>query len=86
MGGVCFFVVGGVLVVLFLVIIFFFLWILLRLLKGIYVIFDVRPFIVYLYSFLVLIIFFGGIILKYQFSSSTVYYLINAIKQYKLMI
>jgi len=77
---------GNFISLILLVIIFFFLWILLRLLKGIYVIFDVRPFIVYLYSFLVLIIFFGGIILKYQFSSSTVYYLINAIKQYKLMI
>jgi hypothetical protein len=56
------------------------------LLKGIYVIFDVRPFLVYLYSFLILIIFFGGIILKYQLSSSTLYYILNVLKQYKSMI
>jgi beta-galactosidase len=69
-----------------LVLIFFFLWIIQRLLKGIYVIFDVRPFLVYLYSFLILIIFFGGIILKYQLSSSTLYYILNVLKQYKSMI
>jgi beta-galactosidase len=77
---------GSFISLILLVLVFFFLWIFLRLLKGIYVIFDVRPFMVYLYSFLVLIIFFGGIILKYQLSSSTLYYIINAVKQYKSMI
>jgi len=77
---------GSFISLILLVLVFFFLWILLRLIKGIYVIFDLRPFMVYLYSFLVLIIFFGGIILKYQLSSSTLYYIINAVKQYKSMI
>jgi len=77
---------GSFVSLILVVLLIFFLWIFLRLLKGIYVIFDVRPFFIYLYSFLVLIIFFGGIILKYQLSSSTIYYIINAVKQYKSMI
>ncbi len=71
-------------VLVFLV--FFFFWMLQRLLKGVYVIFDVRPFIVYLYSLAVIILAAGGIILKYQLTSSTLYYISNAIKQYHSMI
>jgi len=66
--------------------ILFMLWILQRILKGIYVIFDVRPMKVYIYSFLVIIIVAGGVLLKYQLTSSTLYHINNAFKQYKSMI
>jgi len=77
---------GSFISLILFVLFFFFLWIFLRLLKGIYVIFDVRPSTVYIYCFLVIIFFFCGLILKYQLSSSTIYYIINAVKQYKSMI
>jgi len=64
----------------------FMLWILQRILKGIYVIFDVRPLKVYLYCFLVIILVVGGVLLKYQLTDSTFYYINNAFKQYNSMI
>jgi len=73
-----------VIVIIFLIL--FMLWILQRILKGIYVIFDARPMKVYIYSFLTIIIVVGGILLKYQLSSSTLYYINNAFKQYNSMI
>ncbi len=63
----------------------FILWILQRVLKGVYVIFDVRPFTVYLYSLLIIFLVLGGIILYYQFSNSAIYFIINAFKQASLM-
>ncbi len=74
----------SVLVIIFLIL--FILWILQRILKGIYVIFDVPVFKVYIYSLLTIIIVVGGILLKYQLSSSTLYYINNAVKQYNSMI
>ncbi len=72
--------------VIFILIAIYFLWIFQRLLKGIYVIFDVSPGSVYFYSLLVIVIILGGMILKFQLSHSTLYYINNAIKQYKSMI
>lgn len=66
--------------------ILYFLWILQRIFKGIYVVFDVRPLMVYLYSFAVIVLVVGGILLKYQLTSSTYYYIVNSIKQYNSMI
>lgn len=63
----------------------FLLWILQRVLKGIYVIFDVRPFVVYFYSLLIIFLFIGGIILYYQFSNSAIYFILNAFKQASLI-
>jgi beta-galactosidase len=74
----------SVIVIIFLIL--FMLWILQRILKGIYVIFDVRPMKVYIYSFLVIILVVGVILLKYQLTSSTLYYINNAFKQYNSMI
>ena len=62
------------------------LWILQRIFKGIYVVFDVRPLMVYLYSLAVIALIVGGVLLKYQISSSTYYYIVNSIKQYNSMI
>ncbi|MCX6168781.1 MAG: hypothetical protein NTX65_05555 [Ignavibacteriales bacterium] len=72
--------------VIFIFLILYFLWILQRIFKGIYVVFDVRPLMVYLYSLAVIVLFVGGILLKYQLTSSTYYYIVNSIKQYNSMI
>lgn len=72
--------------IIFVLLIIYFLWILQRLLKGIYVIFDVRSSSVYFYFLIVVAVILGGTILKYQISHSTLYYISNAIKQYKSMI
>jgi len=77
---------GNFSIVVIIFLILFMLWILQRMLKGIYVIFDVRPMKVYLYSFLVIILVVGGILLKYQLTSSTFYYISNSFKQYNSMI
>lgn len=61
-------------------------WLFLRLLKGIYIIFDVSPFYVYLYSFTVILFFVGAFLLKYQITHSIIYYLGNAFKQYNSLI
>lgn len=63
----------------------FLFWILQRILKGIYVIFDVRPFTVYFYSILFIFLLIGGIVLYYQFSNSAIYFIINAFKQSALI-
>jgi len=79
-------VVGSFNTLLIITFIIYFFWILQRLQKAIYVIFDVRPAKVYFYSFLIIVLMAGGIILKYQLTNSTIYYISNAIKQYRAMI
>lgn len=63
----------------------FALWLFQRLLKGVYVIFDVSSLKVYLYGFLSLIVIVGGFLLYQQYANSSIYYIINAYKQYQLM-
>jgi len=63
----------------------FALWLVQRILKGIYVIFDVRAAQVYLYSFIFILFTLGGLLLYYQLSESTFYYIINAYKLFALM-
>ncbi|NJD23121.1 MAG: hypothetical protein FIA82_10715 [Melioribacter sp.] len=77
---------GNFSIVVIIFLILFMLWILQRLLKGIYVIFDVRPMKVYIYSFFIIILVAGGVLLKYQLTSSTFYYITNSFKQYNSMI
>lgn len=60
------------------------LWILQRVIKGIYVIFDVRASKVYFYSILVLLFVTGSILLYFQMSESTVDYIINAYNHFSL--
>jgi beta-galactosidase len=69
---------------IFLGLLVFTLWILYRLMKGIYVIFDVNPGGVYFYSFVFLLIVTGGIIFYYEIQSSVISYLSLTIKQYNL--
>ncbi len=61
------------------------LWVLQRLIKGIYVIFDLHPTKVYLYSLLLIFFTLGGILLYFHITESSVYYIINALKQYHFM-
>lgn len=61
------------------------LWLIQRLLKGVYVIFDIRGIIVYLTTFLFFIMTIGGMIIYFQITESTVFYIINSIKQYQLL-
>ena len=61
------------------------IWLLQRMIKGIYVIFDVRPVSVYLYGFIFSLVVFGGILLIYQLTNSTVYHIIRAFAEYKFL-
>ncbi|MCK5087489.1 MAG: hypothetical protein KAQ90_08210 [Melioribacteraceae bacterium] len=63
----------------------YFIWILQRIIKGVYVIFDVGKGIVYFYSFLFGFFIIGGSLLYFQLTRSTIYYIINSIKQFQLM-
>lgn len=63
----------------------FVIWLVQRLLKGIYVIFDVRASSVYLTTFLFLLLTIGGTYLYFHLTEETTFYLINAWKQYSVM-
>lgn len=63
----------------------FSLWLFQRLLKGLYVIFDVPGVKVYFYGILCLLIVVGTFVLYQQYFNSAIYYAINAYKQYQLM-
>jgi len=56
-------------------IILFFVWTIHRLLKGVYVIFDINPGKVYFYSILTFLVIFGGFLLYYQLKYSLFYFL-----------
>ncbi len=70
---------------LYTAIIIFNIWLVQRLLKGIYVIFDVRPFQVYFYGFIFTILVIGAIILYFQLSEYSLFYILNAVKQYQFL-
>ncbi|MGD8777988.1 MAG: hypothetical protein PVH88_03385 [Ignavibacteria bacterium] len=63
----------------------YFFWMTQRLLKGIYIIFDVPSFKVYFYSLLLFVFIVGGTLLYFHLSESTIYYLINSYKQFLLI-
>lgn len=60
-------------------------WLIQRLLKGIFVIFDTRPSVVYLMSSVITITVIAVILFYFQFKDSAIYYIINAVKQYKFI-
>ncbi len=62
-----------------------FLWILYRLMKGIYVIFDASPGSVYFYCTLFLIVLFGGILFYFEVENSAVQYLLFTLKQVNIL-
>ena len=63
----------------------FAVWTFYRLMKGIYVIFDVNPGGVYFYSILIVLLVLGGLVLYYQIHSSFIDYLQLTFKQYKIL-
>ena len=65
-------------------IIVFKVWILYRLIKGIYVIFDVNAGSVYFYSILIILLILGGLLFYFQINDMVIYYVQTAIKQINL--
>ncbi|NLT49866.1 MAG: hypothetical protein GXX85_02985 [Ignavibacteria bacterium] len=63
----------------------FFLWIFQRLIKGIYVILDIHPAKAYFFSIVFIFLSWGFVILYFQMSEASIYYVINAFKQFALM-
>ncbi len=61
----------------------FVLWSFYRLIKGIYVIFDVTPGTVYFYSILLVLAIVGGFILYYEITNSVIDYMKLVFTQYK---
>ncbi len=70
---------------IYIFLLLYLIWILGRVLKGVYVIFDVNKGSVYFYSILLALIIFSGTLIYFQFTNSTVYYIINAFRQFQLM-
>ncbi len=64
----------------------YFTWILQRLIKGVYVIFDVSRGTVYFFGIMLVIFLFGGVLLYFQLAHSTLYYIMLAVKQHLLLI
>lgn len=60
---------------IFLGLLIFVLWSFYRLIKGIYVIFDVNPGTVYFYSILLVLLIIGGFVIYYQITNSVVDYM-----------
>ncbi len=67
---------------IYLGLILFVLWSFYRLIKGIYVIFDVNPGAVYFYSVLLVIGIIGGFIIYYQITNSVIDYIKLVISQF----
>ena len=68
----------------YVALIIFAVWVFYRLMKGIYVIFDVASGSVYLYSIIIVIFILTSAVLYYEFKNSLVDYLLLTIKQYKI--
>lgn len=70
---------------LFIALVIFTVWIFYRLMKGIYVIFDINPAPVYFYSLCFIAVIAGAVLLYTHITESSVYYLMNAFSMYKIM-
>ena len=69
---------------IFLILILFNIWIFYRLMKGIYVIFDVNAGSVYLYSILFILVLVSGIFIYFELNNSVFEYLQLTFNQYNL--
>ncbi len=67
------------------IIIIFIIWNIQRFLKGIYVIFDVRPFFVYLFSFSMFFLITFILVIYFQYFANTIDYISLALKQFSLI-
>ncbi len=61
------------------------IWIVQRIIKGVYVIFDTSRTAVYFYSSLLLLVIFGSVLLVFQLTDSSILYIITAIRQFQLI-
>ncbi len=62
----------------------FAVWIFNRLMKGIYVIFDINPGRVYFYSIVIVLVLISGVVLYYEIKNSFIDYLLLTFKQYNI--
>ncbi len=69
---------------IFIVLVLFTVWIFYRLMKGIYVIFDVNAGSVYLYSILFMLVIISSVFIYYEFKNSVFEYLQLTFNQYNL--
>jgi hypothetical protein len=60
-------------------------WVVYRLLKGIYVIFDSSPGSVYFYSSLLFLFFIGGILVYFEVKNFAIQYILFTLKQYSII-
>jgi beta-galactosidase len=67
---------------IYILLVIFCLWAFYRLMKGIYVIFDVNPSSVYFYSIILVLGIIGVIVIYYELKNSFVDYLLLTLKQY----
>jgi hypothetical protein len=74
--------VANLFVYIFLLI--FAVWIFYRLMKGIYVIFDVTAGSVYMYSIMILLVLAAGVLLYFELINSMLDYLLLTFKQYNI--
>ena len=70
---------------IFIILILFTIWIFYRLMKGIYVIFDVNPGSIYLYSVLFILVIVSGIFIYYELKNSVFDYLQLTFNQYNFL-
>jgi beta-galactosidase len=61
------------------------IWVVYRLLKGIYVIFDASPGSVYFYSSLFILFLFGGILIYFEINNFAIQYILFTLKQYSII-
>ncbi len=61
------------------------IWLIFRLIKGIYIIYDVNPGPVYFYSFLFLLLVFSGILLYFEINNSIIDNITLVLKQFKVL-
>jgi len=70
---------------IFMFLVLYLIWTMQRLLKGVYVIFDLGSFRVYFYSLLIIFVIVGGILFYYQFTYASIDYIINTFNQFQHM-
>jgi len=68
---------------IYLFLLFYFVWTLQRIIKGVYVIFDLGSARVYFFALMIIFIFTGGFLFYFQFTYSTIDYIITAINQFQ---
>jgi len=68
----------------YLGLILFAVWVFYRLMKGIYVIFDINPGRVYFYSILIVVVLISAVVLYYEIKNSFIDYLLLTLKQYNI--